>query len=66
MVFDLEGEIIRVGKSKKTGQIFLNVLSKAPDGSKDLVTVFTSKDIYKVGTNFKSKVSTWIKMCNEV
>lgn len=66
MVFDLEGEIIRAGKSKKTGNHFLNVLCKSPDGSKDLVTVFTPKDSYKVGANFKGKVSTWVKMCNEV
>ena len=65
MVFDLEGDIYKVGNTKK-GAHFLNILIKRPDGQSDSITIFTSKDGYKPGTHFKGKVNAYIQMCNEV
>ncbi len=65
MVIEIQGEIIRTGVTK-TGKNFLNILVARPDGQRDTVTVFTSKDGFKAGSQYKGKVDVFVKMCNEV
>jgi hypothetical protein len=64
MVIQLEGDIYKVGKTKKGGN-FLNILVKRPDGQSDSVTIFTDKE-YRPGTKFKGTVNAYVQMASEV
>lgn len=65
MIVSIEGEIIRIGETKK-GKRFANVLVRRPDGMKEVVMVIMNgnKDL-KIGQIYKGNVNVFGSVCSE-
>lgn len=65
MQFDLVGEIIRKGITRKSQKPFVHVLVANGDGSKETIFAFTKKE-YELGKPAKLRVSSFVRFCEEV
>lgn len=65
MVIKVEGDIYKVGTTKKGGYV-LGLLVKRPDGQADAFTVFTDKSGFKAGQKFAGSVNVYVQMGSEV
>lgn len=67
MNFEVTGEVLNSGTSKKNGSHFLQLLIERPDKSgKDVLLIFTKTNSYKAGQKITMKCSSFVKVANEV
>lgn len=65
MQFDLVGEVIKKGITRKSQKPFVQILVSNGDGTKDTIFTFTKKD-YELGKPAKIRVSSFVRFTEEV
>jgi len=64
MVVEVTGKIYRVGKTAK-GDYAVAILVPRKDGQADSLTIYTARDGWKPGQEFKGKVDVFVRTARE-